>query len=183
MVNLISPELRARLTTRYITRLATIATLAVGTAFFITAVVMLPTYFLIHAEADQASEYVETAKAIADERAKGAAQETLATFHESVRLLTDSGREPSYGHILSLLTDGRPRGVTLSDISVVYDESGNASVSVGGVARTRAELIAYSQELKEVVEFSNVTVPVSDLVADVDSSFSLTLTWIRPKKP
>ncbi len=183
MVNLISPELRTRLSARYVIRLVTITTLTVGTVFLITAVLMLPTYFFIHAEADQATEYVETAKAIADERAKGAAQETLSTFHESVRLLTENTREPSYGRILSFLTDARPRGVALSDIAVVYEDNGNASVSVGGVARTRAELIAYSQALKEVIEFSDVAVPVSDLVADVDSSFSLTLNWIRPKTP
>lgn len=183
MVNLLTPETRARLATRYYLRLATVTLVAFGLALALAAVLMLPTYFLIHAEADQAKEYVETANAIAAERAKGAAQETLAAFHEGVKLLTSSASDPSLARIMSFLTVNIPRGVTLSAVDVRYTKEGNASVSVTGVARTRAALIAYSQELKQVAEFRDVSIPVSNLVADVDSVFSITLVWQRPQTP
>lgn len=183
MVNLVSPTLRRRLSLRYYLRLATVLATSIGVALTITAALMLPTYFIIHAEADQAEGYVTTASAIASERAKGAAQETLATFHESVTLLTEAHRDPAFARIMSLLTEELPRGVFLSDASVVFQEDGNASVSLKGTARTRAELIAYTNTLKKVPEFTSVNVPVGDLVADVDGAFTVSLTWVRPQKP
>lgn len=183
MVNLISPTLRARLMSLYYARLVTACALAIAVALSVTAILLLPTYFFIHAEADQAQEYVEAASGIAATRAKGAAQETLASFNEAVKLLTAVNHEPSVSHMLTLLTSDMPRGVTLSTIDIVSDTSGNATVLLSGTARTRAELIAYSATLKKIPEFSNVSVPVSALVADVNSTFSVTMTWVRPQKP
>lgn len=183
MVNLISPATRARLLRLYYTRFITVLATTVGVAFLISAVLMMPTYFFIHAEADQAAEYVQTANQIATQRAKGSAQETLSGFHESVKLLTASNRDPSFAHILGLLTSDLSRGVSLSAIAVTYDDAGNAKVAVDGIAKTRAELIAYTAQLKKIGEFTNLVVPVGDLVADIDSTFSVSFTWVRPKKP
>lgn len=182
MVNLISPTLRASLERLYYTHFVTVLCVALGCAFGIVAILMVPTYLFIHAEADQAAGYVKTASDIADTRAKGGAQETLATFHESVLLLTSAHRDPSFAHIMTLLTTDVPRGVSLSGVSVTYDESGNAHVSVDGIAKTRAELIAYTLKLKKITEFTDLNVPVGDLVADVDSTFSVTTTWVRPPR-
>lgn len=182
MVNLLTHEARRHLTRRYYARILTVLLGVLCAAFVASAVLLLPTYFFIHAEADQAATYVAAAGEIASQRAKGASQETLSTFHESVTLLTSAHREPSYARILSLLTEQMTRGVALNAIKVTYKADGNATVSLSGVARTRAELIAYTNELKKVSEFRNIDIPVGDLVADVDSEFSVTLTWQRPKK-
>ncbi len=172
-----------RLTVLYYARVATVLLTGAGVAILIGAALLLPSYFFIHAEADQASAYVETAGSIADQHAKGAAQDTLAQFNEAIRLLSGADRNPVFAHLMTLITESLPRGVGVSTVSVVYDDSGNATIAVSGTAGTRAELLAYSDALKKVGELKNVTVPVSDLVADVDGSFSLTATWDRPRKP
>lgn len=183
MVNLISETLRSRLQWLYYSRLVTVVFTVLGLALLATALLMLPTYFFIHAEADQAEGYVRSAGDIATQRAKGQSQETLATFHEAVKLLTVSARDPAFQHIVSLITTDLPRGVSLSGVHLVYDTAGNAALKLDGMARTRAELIAYSAVLKKIPELTNVSVPVSDLVADIDSTFSVTATWVRPQKP
>jgi hypothetical protein len=183
MVNLLSPKQRSALLTLYVVRLASVALFALAAAGITTVALIAPSYFVIHAEADQAEEFVATATKLAAERAKGQSQEALARFHESVTLLTGAGRAPSYAHILDLTTQERPSGVGLSSVQVLYDDKGNASVVLSGTARTRAELIAYSNALKKVPELTNVVVPVSALVADTNASFTVTATWMRPKTP
>lgn len=183
MVNLISPAHSRKLHALYYSRLIATAATTLACALGATAVLMLPSYFIIHAEADQAAEYVRTAEAIANERAKTQSQEALAAFNESVRHLQNADRRPAFGRILEVLTEELPRGVSLGDISTAYADQGTARLVVKGTARTRAELIAYSNTLKRHPELTNVVVPVSDLVADVDSAFTISATWVRPKKP
>lgn len=177
MVNLISPKQRAKLEHLYVLRLATLLGLTVAAVAVFVAVLLLPSYLLIRAEVDQAAEYVAAAQAIASERAKGQSPETLQRFQESVSLLTDAGRPPATNRVLELATQDVPKGIAISSISIAYSEKRDAHVTLSGTARTRAELIAYSNLLKRTPELTNVTVPVSDLVADVDSTFTLTLEW------
>ena len=182
MVNLLSPKQRTLLSRLYVLRLVTVLSLALANAGLVTLLLLLPSYFTIHAELDQASDYVEAATALATERAKGQSPETLQRFQEEVKFLTEYTREPRTARILELVTTDRPGGVFLTSITTLFDQKG-ATVSLAGTARTRAELIAYSNALKKVPEFSNVVVPVSALVADVDSTFTVSLRWTTPTTP
>jgi Tfp pilus assembly protein PilN len=182
MVNLTTPKHQAQLIRLYYIRIGTVLCVTLALAGTAVAALLLPSYFLIHAEADQAAEYVETARAIATERSKSQSQETLAAFNDSIKLLTNAQRSPVFAHVLEVLTETIPKGVALTNIDATYADAQSVRVVVRGVARTRAELIAYSNTLKRHPELSGVVVPVSDLVADVDGAFSVTLTWNRPKK-
>lgn len=182
MVNLISPKQKAFLAQTYVSRFLTVAFLLLAGLGSATLALLAPSYFIIHAEADQAEEYVQTATQIAAERAKGQSQETLQRFHEAVGLLTKAGRPASYAHILSITTEERPAGVFIAEVHVAYEDDGSALVTLIGTARTRAELIAYSNMLKKTPELTAVVVPVSALVADVNSEFTITLKWVRPKQ-
>ena len=119
---------------RYYARLATLSLLALALATAAGAILLLPSYFFIHAEADQASQYVASAGGIANERAKGQSQETLAAFNEAVRLLNTSARDPAFARIMGILTTDMPRGVSISTVDVVYDDQGSAAVKIAGVA-------------------------------------------------
>jgi hypothetical protein len=50
-------------------------------------------------------------------------------------------------------------------------------VTLAGQARTRAELIAFSNQLKRIPKLTEVVLPVSDLVADVDGNFTITARY------
>lgn len=182
MVNLISPARARSLYVLYLTRLAGVALLMLGMTGVVIAVLLLPSYFVIHAEIDQAAEYVAAATQLADERAKGQSQEVLQQFHELVTQLSATSHTSSYAHILELTTQDRPLGLGVSAVQVTYDDAGNATVLLSGTARTRAELIAFSNALKKVPELSAVVVPVSALVADVNAAFTISMQWTRPKK-
>ncbi len=182
MVNLITPKHRTELRRLYITRLATVFGLVCTGVGIGVAVLLLPTYLLIRGEVSQSAEYVQAASDIASQRAKGQSPETLQRFQESVQLLTDAGREPTTATILERTTQDLPRGVAITSVALTYSEKGDAKISISGVARTRAELIAYSNQLKKNPELTDVLVPVSDLVADVDGDFTITMNHPAPKK-
>jgi Tfp pilus assembly protein PilN len=182
MVNLITPKHQHALTMLYVTRLITVFGLVCTAVGIAVAVLLLPTYLLIHAEVGQSAEYVQAASDIASQRAKGQSPETLQRFQASVQLLTDAGREPITARMLELTTQDLPRGVALTAIAVTYSEKGDARITISGVAQTRAVLIAYSNQLQKVPELTDVTVPVSDLVADVDGDFTITMNHLQQKK-
>lgn len=181
MVNLISPKQRAHLSRLYLLRLITNASLALLGAALLTLLLLVPSYLIIHAEADQAATYVAAATQLASERAKGQSPEALQRFQEEVTLLTSAARGPAVATILERVTENRPQGVSLSGVQITFDGAGNAVVVLEGAARTRAELLAYSNILKKVPDFTNVVVPVSALVSDVNSSFIISLRWSRQK--
>lgn len=177
MVNLISRQQRRALTELYVLRVVSVCGFALASVGLAVAVLLLPSYLLLRAEVGQAEEYVTAAQAIASERAKGQAPETLKRFEESVTLLTTAGRAPMTASILEQTTQDIPKGLTLTAVSITYAENGEGNITISGRARTRAELIAYSNQLKKVKNLSSVVLPVSDLVADVDSEFTVTATW------
>lgn len=183
MVNLISSTTRRKLTTLYYARLVTATSVALGSVVLIGTVLLLPSYFFINAEVDQASRYVASAEGIANQRAKGAAPETLAAFNEATRFLNTTAREPSFAHIMILAVEDKLLGISVSNVAVTYDDGGVATVRLTGTATTRAVLIAFSNQLKKVAEFKNVTIPVSDLVSDTDGPFSISLQWHPTPRP
>ncbi len=177
MVNLISQKQRSAIRELYLLRAVTVLGFTLASVGVAVAVLLLPSYLLLRAEVGQAEEYVAAAQAIASERAKGQAPETLKRFEESVKLLTAAGRAPVTATMLEQTTQDMPKGLTLTELAISYAEDGVGAVTISGRARTRAELIAYSNQLKKVAKLSNVVLPVSDLVADVDSEFSVTAIW------
>lgn len=182
MVNLISPKHRAELTRLYLARLATSAATALIGAAIITTLLIVPSYLIIHADADQVNGYVQSVTDLATQRAKGQSPETLQKFQEEINFLTTSAQPPVLAHVLELTTQDRPGGVFISSVSTTINPGG-VDVSIEGTARTRAELIAYANALKKIPELSDVVVPVSALVADIDSTFTLTCRWVKPKTP
>lgn len=183
MVNLLTPKHRAALTRLYLSRLATIVATTLISCAAITILLIVPSYLIIHADADQVSGYVQSVTDLATQRAKGQSPETLQKFQEQINFLTTAAQPPVLAHVLELTTQDRPSGVSISSITTNLGTGGRVDVSIEGTARTRAELIAYANTLKKIPELSNVVVPVSALVADIDSSFTLTCTWTKPKTP
>lgn len=177
MVNLISRRQRYRMVETYVLRVVTVLGFALAAVGLALAVLLTPSYLILRAELGQAEAYVTAAQAIASERAKGQAPETLKRYEESVKLLTQAGRAPQTAPMLEQTTQDMPKGLALTAVSIVYAENGEGKLTISGRARTRAELIAYSNQLKKVPNLSSVVLPVSDLVADVDSEFTVTAVW------
>lgn len=182
MVNLLTKQTKSELLMKYYTRLATLVFVSLGCAALFSALLLLPSYFVIHAEADQASSYVSTVTAIADERAKSQAAEDLAVFKEEVAFLDTNRREARVARMLSTLTAEVPRGISIDSLVIDLSDPKTIQVATKGIAATRAILVAYRDQLKKSGDFLSASIPVSDLVADVNSGFSMNLV-VETKTP
>ena len=65
MVNLLSPKQKTYLTRLYVLRLTTVGLFMLAAVGGTVLALLVPSYLVIHAEADQAAEYVQTAQKIA----------------------------------------------------------------------------------------------------------------------
>lgn len=177
MVNIISPRAQSTLRSTYYLRLLTTTLVALACTTLIGLALLLPSYFLIHAEADEAARYVETQTAIADQHTKSQATDTLNAFNEKINLLATSAHTPAFAHVLSLAVQPLPRAVSIDTIDMEFKTDGAVVATFSGTAGTRGDLIAYAEALKKVQEFKNVTLPVSDLVAEKGNPFKITATY------
>ena len=155
---------------------------ALGVALSVGVVLLPLTYFLVHADADEAGKYIETLQDIAAQRSKNASSDALAAFGEEVRLSRQLYRTPGIERSISRALTVLPRGVSINVVAATYNKEGGVELSLQGVASERAKLIAYVEALKSLSEFANVSLPVSALVAERDAEFTLTLTFKRPKE-
>ncbi len=177
MVNLLTPQAQRALATRYWLSVLTSATLLVGVAFWVGAILFLPTYFTVHAEADEAARYVQVLTDIADQRSAGAAPEALAAFSESIKLLASADQKTFVGPALAAVTGPLPNVVSLDVVRLTKSEDGVVQVVLSGIAGSRTALINYADALKQVAALRAVLLPVSALVAETNNAFSITATY------
>jgi hypothetical protein len=183
MVNLLTKAAKSSLTLTYYTRLATLFFMLLAFVSAASVAMLLPSYFSIHAEVDDAARYVKALSDIADQHAKGQAAETLSVFTDTVHLLGSSNHDPVLGKILLLTTGVVPKGVSVDSLDASAEPNGTVKVTVSGVAATRASLLTYSDNLKAVHTLSGVTVPVSALVSEINNDYSIQMLYTPTKTP
>lgn len=145
-----------------------------GCVFLISAALVFPAYLSAKsAETSVAAAYRAAAEASASSVNKGAdtaitkAKEYMAAFETLVPLDADAGALSIVGV--------KPKGVSITSISLGDTDDG-VGVSIGGVASTRAELLAFSDALETVSDFSAVNLPVNYLANDTNIDYTISLS-------
>ncbi len=104
----------------------------------------------------------------------------IKKINSTVAVLTAGGtRTLSTSDLVQKIMNLKNDGISIASASVLY-QNGTAAVTIGGTAQTRDELTAFYTALKNAGAFTNVTLPVSDLIPETDASFSITLGYHDP---
>jgi len=77
--------------------------------------------------------------------------------------------------VVSSIVGAKPQGVSITSISIGDTDDG-IQVSIGGVASTREELLAFSNALENVSDFSAVNLPVDYLANDTNTDYTISLS-------
>lgn len=81
--------------------------------------------------------------------------------------------------VIEKIMSVRPGGISIANYRINLESGG---VILVGKALDRSTLVNFRQRLEDIEEFSNVTIPVSNLVDNIDIDFELSLDYL-PAKP
>jgi hypothetical protein len=93
-------------------------------------------------------------------------------------ILSNKGVSPILmSDIIVKIISLKSRDIKILSISISSDSLTSGKIRVDGIANTRDALTLFDKDLKGDGLFSNVDLPVSNLIKNTDAPFSITLTY------
>ena len=178
MVNLLPKDTQRSLVTRYYLRLGTTLEIVLSVVFFIGAVLLIPSYFASQASADSYERYRDALEGAVGLKERSYVSDSISRLAERVRVMSDYGNSEFTASLIDALGNNLSAGISVTDISFTRSDDG-ATVSLGGTAGTREDLLVFVESLKESSAFSQVTLPVAQLVVEEDVSFSIKAVFTK----
>ncbi len=178
MVNVLPHTEQKKLAWRYRLRLVTTLFFILTAACAAGLIFLVPSYFIAVEQVDTTERYRSAVAGTIDLRGEESIERTSATVAERIRVASEFDTASRLSTVISDLS-GVPRpGVALFRISMTPRE-GTFAVEVSGEAKTRTNLLTFAEALRESGAFSNVALPVSQLVLERDVPFTLQATYVK----
>lgn len=173
MINLIPPPAKRALRREYWTRITTVWLWLVVLVLAVSAIFAAPSFVLVSTQLDAYEQQLQAATAAADEQDQLAAavQQSNSEAAAAYQLGTVTAFMPHYDAI----TGVQPADVTLQNFIFNREEGVITNIVVSGSATTRRSLTSFSEALVASPYFVSADVPLADLAAQQDLSFSLTI--------
>jgi len=83
----------------------------------------------------------------------------------------------SFSEIVEKIVLLKNKNIKLSEFSIVEDKEESIKIIIRGISKTRESLTSFDKELKNGGYFQSVELPVSDLIKNIDSDFTITLIY------
>jgi hypothetical protein len=173
MINLIPPTARRSVIREYWLRVISVWLFLLGTGFLIVATLLLPTYMIILI---QKGETVDNAKSSSETAATydGLAAE-LSDGTELARVLLSSPSTTPLSQYIQTIEAQSGDAVAVNSYVYKMDTSGEGVITISGIADTRQALAGFRDVLSNDSHFSNVELPISNLIKERDLLFSIQL--------
>lgn len=175
MRNLLLEKDKKTLRREYLVRVSVVVFVFVFLIVLSGIIFLLPSYFFSVTKARAIAEQhaiIEHSIAVREAEASIA---LLSDAHEILSLLSPKKDGAALSDFITALVSARPEGLSLSEIFYTVQSDGDGAISLAGVSDTRENLLLFKRRLDESALFDTVTLPISNLAADRDLSFTITL--------
>lgn len=176
MINLLPQKTKKRLMRQYYIRLGTLVLSGVSVALFIGGVLLAPSYFSAQNTALSVERYRDALKGTVGLQEGTNATTLLSELKERVTILDEYHADAFMAEFFDVFDSRLTSGITVSSISLLHEED-DVVVGLKGSARTRQNLLAFVESLRESPRFSGVTLPVSQLVGESNTEFSIEMIY------
>lgn len=171
MYKLLPPESRESVRGEYLMRRAVVLVCALILVEVIALVGLLPSYLMSKVRQEEVSAKAQMAL---NQPASENLRAWYDSFNEKLKALNPKLDQDKPSEDIRKVLARKGSGVRLT--SLVWSKTeGQASVSISGVARDRQSLLTLESRLNGSGEFTDVTLPVSNLAKDKDIPFQLKL--------
>ncbi len=174
MINLLSPVEKKKILKEYHLRLGVVVLNAVFVLELIAVILLVPSYLAIRSSVNALSDELAQRKALVIPGGNEA-QQDLDVIKKEIGVLKESVVPESLpSAVVAAVLSVKPEGIDVT--SFAYGHSADATlVQVGGVARTREDLLFFQRSLKANVRFDEVRYADSFITKKTDINFQLTL--------
>ena len=173
MISLLPYKQRKKVHREYLLRLSTVALGMVTIVVVIGGVLLLPSLFATKTRGEVVEKQAELVGGV----------DVLEQQQETFALLLDAKKkieilETEQVTVVDIIDDIiaiTPSSTSLDSFSFENREEGIYVFKIGGTARTRDELVTFSEELESIPHTTDVALPVSNLAANRNINFSITM--------
>ena len=82
-----------------------------------------------------------------------------------------------FSDIIKKIVSLKYKDIEILSISLLENEDDTVKIVLNGISATRDSLTSYDRDLKKDGFFQSVELPVTDLIKNIDSNFTITLTY------
>jgi Tfp pilus assembly protein PilN len=178
MRNLLLEQDKKNIHREYLFRLGVVYFLFLFTTVVIGAVFLLPSYFLSEtkeASVRERTSIIEQSIAIREQEARSG---LLVETKQRLELLSFKRSNSAVTGTIQTIVTHKPAGVSISQFLYTKQREGQSTLTIEGFAKQREDLLAFRKALEQEREFQNVELPISNLAADRDVKFTITIKGI-----
>jgi hypothetical protein len=168
MSNVIAPKERKGVGRMYRSRFIALGSAALIICSGVSALALLPSYLVLHADAAALAPQGPRSADQADRAALAQTETELSLVAPFASSATSSAG------VVAIALAERVSGVSVDHISFTVGDP--STLVLSGHTSSPSKLDSYRKALAADALFESVTVPVSDLVGSQDGSFTMTLT-------
>jgi Tfp pilus assembly protein PilN len=174
MINLIPYSAQKKLKQEYWIRIVSLWSILLSAALLVLAVLMVPIYVLVSIQLN--AQATDTVVAAEERSSLVDAEAALQQASLYARLVLNETASRSLTNEIARLNQLGGEGILFSNY--VYQQAATGdTLAVSGIARTRADLAAFRDQLEAQVQYTNVVLPISALIQETDLDFSITLQF------
>lgn len=177
MINLIPPRAKKSLLVEYWVRVVTVWLLLCSLALILGAAVLWPTYVLIDGQvsvyeisAAEASEKVADYKNVSKQ---------LVQASQQAKIVMDERDSSLFSDYIELFESLQTVDISISQIKLGRNGVDISPVTITGVASDRQALASFRDRLLQQEMVESVDLPISSLLSDKDSNFSITVVIVN----
>lgn len=185
MINLLPEEEKKQFKKAYCLRFFAIALWGVFAVLIVAIPTFAPVYFSVSAKRDGFLRESKSAAAIFRKTKEGDMDQIVKNTNADIGLLASGANEIPVGEFFSRILTMKPTDVYVSELSFIgatpsrvvnaRNKTEPAFITITGTSATRSSLLAFVNNLKRDSSFLSVDLPISNLVNEINPSYSITI--------
>lgn len=173
MRNLLPIESKKVIRREYMLRITGIGLIFVFFVFLFSSVFLLPSFFLSIAKEESVRDSAEIVRKSVELREQNSADILLEEAKQKLKLLSVDKESIFVQDVVKKITGGKTEGLSIHGISYMDISGGRHRIALTGMAKDRDLLLSFRRYLEKEEIFTDVRLPVSNLVKDKDIEFSI----------
>lgn len=173
MFKLLTEESRQKVTREYGVRRIIVIFMSLIVVFVIGIIGLLPSYILSNARQDDVLEWARITGSTGQDRDVLDLQAWLTEINLRLQTLSPELDTDRPSDLVKKILDQKIAGVDITSLSWIKSKDKKIVLSVSGTALDRQILVAFQNRINTSGYFSEVVLPISNLVRDRDIDFQI----------
>ena len=179
MLNFLPQKSKKSVVYEYILRISSFLLFFIFVVLLFLICFLSPSYFFAKYKEKVVSDQLNTMVS-ASQNSGDSTLTTIRNTNSVINILSATDTlSLSRSSLIKIIVDNKVDGVSINSLSFVNNTDGSLSLTVNGVANTRDDLIAFNKNLKKDGSFSSIDLPISDIIRNMKSDFTMILKYIK----